>query len=186
MPATWIATRELPIASLTRFPGNARRGNVAEIRKSLMRHGQYRAVVVRDDDGKLTVLAGNHTTAALESLAVEPPTLAQLLNLVPADVRDKHEPTARALLDQITRKVARCEIIQCTDDEARRIALADNRLSDLATDDPDALTELLQSLDGDFDGTGWTEEDLDALLEDSDGGLPGGGEGDPDDAPEPP
>jgi len=70
LPATWVDTREIPLAELTRFPGNARRGNVAEIRKSLMRHGQYRAVVVRDDNGAYTVLAGNHTTAALETLAI--------------------------------------------------------------------------------------------------------------------
>ena len=48
MPATFVATRELPLSSLARFPGNARRGNVEEIRKSLRRHGQYRAIVVRD------------------------------------------------------------------------------------------------------------------------------------------
>lgn len=60
--------------------------------------------------------------------------------------------------------VARCEIIQCTDDEARRINLADNRLSEIGTFDNDALTELLSYLDGDFEGTGYTQDDVDALL----------------------
>lgn len=64
MPATWIATRDLPLAGLGRFPGNARRGNVEEIRKSIKRHGQYRAIVVRQHDGQHTILAGNHTADA--------------------------------------------------------------------------------------------------------------------------
>jgi site-specific DNA-methyltransferase (adenine-specific) len=59
---------------------------------------------------------------------------------------------------------ARCEIIQCTDDEARRINLADNRLSELGSFDNDALTELLSYLDGDFEGTGYTQDDVDGLL----------------------
>ena len=158
MPASFVATREIRLSELTRFPGNARRGNVAEIRKSIKRHGQYRSLVVRSHDGRLTILAGNHTRDALEA--------------------EGHD-------------TARCELIECTDDEARRINAADNRLGELPDPetgeryDGDALAELLSSLDGDFDGTGWTEDDLAALLEEDDPGPMGGG-GDPDDAPEPP
>lgn len=132
MPARWLATENLPIGTLERFPGNARRGNVAEIRKSIRRHGQYRAIVVRSHDGKLTVLAGNHTADALEA--------------------EGHE-------------TARCELIECDDDEARRINLADNKLSDLAEDDPEDLALLLASLDGDYDGTGWDVYDVDGLAD---------------------
>jgi len=158
MPAAFLATRDIRLGDLERFPGNARRGNVAEIRKSIRRHGQYRSLVVRSHDGKLTILAGNHTAAALEA--------------------EGHE-------------TARCEVIECSDDEARRINAADNRLGELPDPetgeryDSDALAELLAGLDGDFDGTGWTEDDLDALLAE-DEELPPGGGGDPDDAPEPP
>ena len=76
---------------------------------------------------------------------------------------------------------ARCEVITCTDDEARRINLADNRLAELGGYDDDDLAALLASLDGDYDGTGWAQEDLDALL-----GTEPEGNGDPDDVPEPP
>lgn len=132
MGARWIETRDVPISDLVRFPGNARRGNVAEIRKSIKRHGQYRSLVVRSHDGKLTVLAGNHTADALKAEG---------------------------------RETARCELIECTDDEARRINLADNRLSDIAEDDDRALAELLAALDGDYEGTGWDVHDVDGLAD---------------------
>jgi DNA modification methylase len=147
---TWVATRDIPIRDLTRFPGNARRGNVAEIRKSIRRHGQYRAIVVRDCPDGLVILAGNHTRDALEAEG---------------------------------RETARCEVIQCTDDEARRIAIADNRLSDIALDDNDALVELLSYLDGDYEGTGWDAEAVEALLTPPEPEPP---KGDPDKTPEPP
>ncbi len=59
---------------------------------------------------------------------------------------------------------ARCEIVECGDLEARKINLADNRLSDLAVDDPDALVELLSYLDDDYAGTGFTETDVERLI----------------------
>jgi ParB-like chromosome segregation protein Spo0J len=137
VPATWLATRDIPIADLTRYPGNARRGDTGEIRKSIRRHGQYRAIVVRDTGGALVILAGNHTRDALE-----------------AEGRD----------------TARCEVITCTDDEARRINLADNRLAELPGPDgtrydDSELVQLLSCLDEDYEGTGWAAEDVQALLE---------------------
>lgn len=147
MSARWLETRDVPIGELTRFPGNARRGNVGEIRKSIRRHGQYRSLVVRSVDGRYVVLAGNHTADALEAEG---------------------------------RETARCELIECTDDEARRINLADNRLSDVAEDDLGELATLLAYLDGDYEGTGWAEEDVSAILA-GDGDGPGGG-GPPDSA----
>ncbi|HET9893664.1 MAG TPA: ParB N-terminal domain-containing protein [Streptosporangiaceae bacterium] len=65
----------------------------------------------------------------------------------------------------------RCEVIECDDHTARRINLADNRLSDLATDDADALAGLLSYLDEDYEGTGWTDLDVHRLIEP---GLPEG------------
>ena len=65
MPVEQLGTQDLPIASLTYFPGNARRGNLAEIRKSVRRLGQYRSVVVRDTGDQLVILAGNHTVRAM-------------------------------------------------------------------------------------------------------------------------
>lgn len=150
MPAKWLATKDVPLNDLERFLGNARRGNVGEIRKSLKRHGQYRALVVRAHGGQMTILAGNHTAAALEAEGYD---------------------------------TARVELIECDDDEARRIALADNKLAELGGYDDDALAALLGALGDDFTGTGWGEEDLAALLAEDE--PEGAGGGDPDDSPEP-
>jgi len=129
---TYTTTADIPLTDLDRFPGNAKRGDIEAIRASIRRHGQYRSLVVRDtDNGRYTILAGNHTHDA---------------------IRAEGHPTAR------------CEVIQCSDDEARRINLADNRLSDLGAYDHDALTELLSYLDDDYDGTGYTASDVEQLI----------------------
>jgi hypothetical protein len=135
-----LDTRVIPIAELTSFPGNARRGNIPKIRESVRRLGQYRSVVVRVTDDALVILAGNHTVRAMRA--------------------ESHE-------------TARCELVRCTDDEARRINLGDNRLSDIAVDDRDELLELLSILDGDYEATGWTDEDVAALITPSGDPEPG-------------
>lgn len=60
---------------------------------------------------------------------------------------------------------ADCALLECDDHEARQINLADNKLSDMATDDRDALAELLSYLEGDYEGTGWTVAEVDKLIE---------------------
>jgi ParB-like nuclease domain len=129
---TWVETREVPVQQLTRYPGNARRGNIDEIRASVRRHGQYRAVVARDT-GKngLIVLAGNHTTDALEA--------------------EGH-------------KTVRCEIITCTDQEAKRIVVADNKLSDLAGNDNSLLAQLLADIGEDLGGTGYHDAEVTEIM----------------------
>ena len=130
--STWVETRDIPIEALTRYPGNARRGNVSLIQESIRTLGQYRALVVREvEDGDLVILAGNHTRDAL---------LAE------------------------GREVARCEVIRCDELTARKINLADNRISDLGTYDDQDISELLASLDNDYEGTGWSEADADLYL----------------------
>jgi ParB-like nuclease domain len=127
LSAEWIETRSIPLGQLTRYPGNARRGDLDGIRASVRRHGQYRSLVVRATGDGLVILAGNHTYDALQA-----------------------EGHVRA----------RCEVIDCDDDEARRIVLADNRIADKGSYDEDALAELLSYLDGDYEGTGWTEGEV--------------------------
>lgn len=62
MPATFIETRQVPVGDLQKFPGNARKGDLRRIRASIRRHGQYRSLVVRQDNaGQLVILAGNNT-----------------------------------------------------------------------------------------------------------------------------
>lgn len=56
-----------------------------------------------------------------------------------------------------------CGIVDVDEQTARQIVLADNRLSDLGGYDDETLAELLDSLD-DFTGTGYSSDDLDALL----------------------
>jgi len=60
---------------------------------------------------------------------------------------------------------ADCALLECDDHEARLINLADNKLSDMATDDKDALAELLSYLDGDYEGIGWTTDEVDRLID---------------------
>lgn len=130
--ATYIRTADIPLDELTPFPGNAKRGDVEQIRTSLRRNGQYRSLIVREiPDGPLVVLAGNHTMQAL--------------------VAEQHQ-------------TARCEIVLCDDATARRINLADNRTAELGGYDNDALAELLSYLDGDYEGTGYTDADVAALI----------------------
>lgn len=152
MAVHYQSTRDVPLTDLTRYPGNARRGDVDQIQQSLRRHGQYRSLVVRDVDGQLVILAGNHTFDALRA--------------------EGHD-------------TARCELLTCTDDEGRRINLADNRLAELGTYDNDALVELLSYLDEDYAGTGYTDEFVDALVHPPVEELPPA-LNDPDDAPPPP
>lgn len=53
--------------------------------------------------------------------------------------------------------------IDCTDDEAARIVLVDNRAADLGHYDDQVLADLLNGLAGDLDGTGYDADDLAAL-----------------------
>ena len=129
---TYVRTADIPLDELTPFPGNAKRGDVDQIRKSLRRNGQYRSLVVREiPDGPIIVLAGNHTLQALTA--------------------EGHQ-------------AARCEVVLCDEDTARRINLADNRTAELGGYDNDALAELLSYLDGDYEGTGYTDDDVASLI----------------------
>lgn len=65
----FIEIRDIPVAELIPFPGNAKRGDVGMIRESIEEHDQYRALVVRHTpDDTFVVLAGNHTLQAIKDL----------------------------------------------------------------------------------------------------------------------
>ena len=55
--------------------------------------------------------------------------------------------------------------VDVDDHHAYRIMLAANRTADLGGYDNDALAELLSYLDGDYEGTGYSQEDVDFLLD---------------------
>lgn len=137
-----LGTRDVPLRQLKAYPGNAKRGNVELIRESLRRNGQYRALVARETDDGLVVLAGNHTlraikaeggkTARCEVLRCDDAT-ARRINL--ADNRTSEEGSY--------------------DDEA----LAD-------------LLRAAHEADGTLEGTGWDDTALEQLLADHDRANP--------------
>ena len=65
--------------------------------------------------------------------------------------------------------------VDADEERAKRIVLADNRTSDLAGYNPEALAELLAELP-ELSGTGYDEDDLDALLAELGRGQPGADE----------
>jgi hypothetical protein len=62
-------------------------------------------------------------------------------------------------------ETARCEVVRCSDSDARRINLADNKLAEMGTYDNDALAELLEGIRDDIDGTGYNSNDLVQILD---------------------
>lgn len=69
---------------------------------------------------------------------------------------------------------ARCEVIECDDETARRINLVDNRANDLAEDDEEALADLMRDLTEGAAGTGYTDDDIAAYIGDLTEALDGG------------
>lgn len=141
MDGLHLATADLDVGSLRTYPGNARRSDVEGIAESLRRNGQYRAIVVQADDRDEPELGG-------------------------VILAGNH--TFLAATEQLGWQSIRCELITCTEDEARRIVLADNRLSDKARFDDDALAALLRKAEPfGLQGTGYTDDDLAKLLSDN-------------------
>ncbi len=155
--AVFLRLETRPLADLTPYPGNARRGDVGMILESLTANGQYRPLVVRElEDGTLVVLAGNHT---LQALAAHGPGPCGLVTRH----GDQERPCALCH-GQTWEPTAQVTVYQCDDATARRIVLADNRTSDAGSYDDRALAELLAGLDS-YTGTGYTDTDLEDLLQ---------------------
>lgn len=66
-------------------------------------------------------------------------------------------------LDEKGEPAARCELVECDDQTALRVNLVDNKANDEATYDDRARAELLSLLDG-LDGTGYEEDEVDAIV----------------------
>jgi hypothetical protein len=92
--------------------------------------------------------------------------LSSPVELTPRVRRHAYEDSARAFREQLERGEARCEITQCSDDEAGRINAADNKYGEM----PNPKTgerydgDLLAGFDDDFGGTGWTAGEFAALI----------------------
>lgn len=137
-----IVTATVPIEELTLFPGNARKGAIPDIRGSLQKFGQYRTVVVQKSTD--FVLAGNNTVISMRENNEEP-----------AGALDENGHPWRQF------PTVDISIIDCPDDVALEIVVADNRLNDLATWDQIALGTLIEGLDkNDLQGTGYSASDM--------------------------
>jgi hypothetical protein len=131
-------TTSVAPADLTTYPRNARQGDVAAIAASLKAHGQYKPVVVNvgSETGRPNeVLAGNHTLLAFRELAQQHPDDPQWANIL-------------------------VHWVNVDDDMAARIVVADNRTSELGGFDVAALAELLDGMDGDLSGLGYSAADM--------------------------
>jgi DNA modification methylase len=124
-----LETRTVPIGDVRPWPGNPRRGDLAAIKESLLKNGQYRPIVV--NRRTMEVLAGNHTLQAANELGWSEIAVT---------------------------------FVDCTEAQAKRIVLADNRTNDLAGYDEEALAELLLDLPS-LEGTGYDQGALDELLD---------------------
>lgn len=90
-----------------------------------------------------------------------------------------NRPTMEVLAGNHTLEAARqlqwqdiaVTFVDCDEEQAKRIVLADNRTNDLAGYDNEALAELLLELPS-LDGTGYDQQSLDDLLDEVAGGEP--------------
>ena len=103
---------------------------IAEMKRSLNMFGQFRDVVVDENN---IILVGNGLVMAMRELGWE-----------------------------------ECEALQynkLTDNEKKKLMIADNQVASLGVDDYQAIEEILKSLDGDYDVPGYDEETLNMLVE---------------------
>lgn len=134
-------TTSVPPAQLSLFHKNPRRGDVSAIMASLRRHTQYKPITanVGTHTGRAgEVLAGNHTLMAFRELAEAEPD----------------DPRWRKML---------VHWVDVDDDLAERIVVADNQTGRLGGFDDAELAELVAGFDGDTEGLGFTDADLDDL-----------------------
>lgn len=148
----FLGNQKIPLDELELFPGNANIGNVPMIVESLAANGQYRSLIVRfTDDHRYVVLAGNHTKLAMVEHGAGQCQYERGRN-------DDQEPCMLCGDDEWTGQ-PRCEVFDCTDEEATKINVADNRIPEFSKRDDQALADLLMSLE-DLTGSGYTTEDL--------------------------
>lgn len=131
-----LTPHDLPLADLTLLPGNPRQGDIGAVSESMRVNGVYQPIIVNK---------GTKTGRPNEIIA------------------GNHRAQAAKALGHETIPAI---VLDLTDEEAKRIALADNRTSDLADYDNDALLLMLQDLP-DLAGTGYNGDDLDDILDET-------------------
>lgn len=123
------------ITQLRFYPGNARRGDIDLIADSLRVNGQYKPIVV--NRGTHAPEYENTILAGNHSCMA-----AQRLGWTHIDVH----------------------WVDLDTDGCKRVTLVDNRANDQATYELEELAALVGDI-GNLDGTGFTQDDLDAMLE---------------------
>lgn len=129
-----LLDRVVPIETLVEYYKNANEGDIPEIRRSLRVNGQYKTI---------TVNVGTITGRANEILAGNHTWIA---------ARQEGWPDIAV------------DWVDVDDKAAARIVAVDNRTAEKAKRDPEKLVDLLGLVDGDLEGTGYTEADLAKLL----------------------
>jgi len=115
----------VPLASLSEWPGNYRRGAVDAIATSLSRFGFNGAMRVRGG----TVYAGNHVLKALRELKTQ-----------------EEKPPSGVIERDGDWQVPIINIDHLSEEEATAFAIADNRTSELGSNDNEILSKLLADL----------------------------------------
>lgn len=139
----FIGYERIALDELETFPGNANVGNVPMIVESLIANNQFRDLVVRRDGKRNVIMCGNHTYLAMVEHGAGPCERDDC-GLCAFDDWDGHP---------------RCSVFECSDEEAVRINVADNRIPEFSKRDDDALADLLMSLE-DLTGSGYNADDL--------------------------
>lgn len=151
MAIKFIGHKRIPLDQLETFPGNANIGNVPMILESLRANSQYRSLVVREVDNRHVILAGNHTKAAMVEHGPGECHYEQSRG-------EDDDPCGLCGYEEWTAE-PRCELFECDDEQAVKINVADNRISEFAKRDDQALAELLMSIE-DLTGSGYNADDL--------------------------
>lgn len=141
----FIGYEKIPLDELETFPGNANIGDVGKILESLAASSQFRSLIVRREGDRDTIMAGNHTMLAMVEHGAG--RCKREVCALCGDSPDGFDAQPR------------CEIFECDDEQATKINLADNRISEFSKRDDDALADLLMSLE-DLTGSGYTADDL--------------------------
>lgn len=137
-------TSMVPVGDLAFYLGNARRGDVGAVKRSLVKFGQYKPIVV--NKGSHTgrpneVLVGNHTLKAFRELLDESDS------------------------DPLWRKIE-VRWVDVDNDTGQGINVVDNRTSDLATWDESALLAQLNTMsDDDLAVLSYSPDDLRQLAD---------------------
>ncbi len=133
-----IVVQRRPIDSLVPHPDNPRLGDVEAIKESIRANGWVGTIVTQKSTG--WIIVGNHRTRAARELAA-----GQFQRREDQSSKDYDNEKARwaAEFEQLP-----VHVLDCDDATARRVLLADNRTSDLATyDDPKLLRLTAQIVD---------------------------------------